>query len=164
MTSRYRSGRKPKPSTIVERRRGKNITGNLRGLMAPPPELSDVAKKEWVRVVRLLKEAGLIEQLDKTLLSAYCVAYTRWVDAENQIREYGSLIKSPNGYPMPSPYLPIANKAMEQMLKIMGELGMTPASRSRLPQKEPERIIHNYVPTTPKIGEIDPRDFLKAQN
>ena len=109
----------------------------------------------------MLKEAGLIEKLDETLLSAYCVAYSRWVQAEAEIQQYGMLIKSSNGYPMPSPYLPIANKALEQMLKILGELGMTPASRSRIPKQEKRKPKRKIIVQNP---DYDPRDYLRVTN
>ena len=50
------------------------------------------------------------------------------------------LIKAPSGYPIVSPYMSIANKAMIEMRKWLIEFGMTPSSRSRinLPAKEKE--------------------------
>ncbi|MEA2822497.1 MAG: hypothetical protein QOJ86_4501, partial [Bradyrhizobium sp.] len=40
--------------------------------------------------------------------------------------------KSPTGYPMQSPYISIANRQAEIMMRIASEFGFTPASRSRI--------------------------------
>ena len=42
------------------------------------------------------------------------------------------MIKSPSGFPVPSPYLAIANRQTEIMMRIASEFGLTPASRSRI--------------------------------
>ena len=62
----------------------------------------------------------------------YCQAWGRWLEAEGALRKYGVMVKSPNGLPMQSPYLAVANKAMEQMRSLLSEFGMSPASRTRV--------------------------------
>ena len=42
------------------------------------------------------------------------------------------MVKSPTGYPMQSPYVSIANRQAEIMMRIASEFGFTPASRSRI--------------------------------
>ena len=43
------------------------------------------------------------------------------------------MVKSPEkGFPMKSPYLSIADQALETMRKLMFEFGLTPSSRSRI--------------------------------
>ena len=42
------------------------------------------------------------------------------------------MVKSPNGFPIQSPYLAVANKAMEQMRAMLTEFGMSPSSRTRV--------------------------------
>jgi phage terminase small subunit len=42
------------------------------------------------------------------------------------------MIKSPNGFPIQSPYLSHLNKQAEIMTRIASEFGFTPASRSRI--------------------------------
>jgi P27 family predicted phage terminase small subunit len=132
----------------------------LRGIPQPPTHLSDAERAEWRRVARLLKDAGLLEQLDKTLLAAYCTVYTRWVEAEAKVKEFGMVVKGPNGFPMQSPWLSVANRAMKEMLSILGELGMTPASRSRIPKAEKPETKARTV----KYPRLDPRDILEHAN
>jgi P27 family predicted phage terminase small subunit len=42
------------------------------------------------------------------------------------------MVKSPSGYPVQSPYVAIANRQTEIMMRIASEFGFTPASRSRI--------------------------------
>ena len=73
------------------------------------------------------------------------------VDAEDALKKHGVLVKSPNGSPMPNPYLAIANKAMEQMRALLAEFGMSPSSRTRVAVEVPE-------------PESDPLEVLRNRN
>jgi P27 family predicted phage terminase small subunit len=82
---------------------------------------------------RKLLALGVMSEIDKAALATYCQAWGRWVEAEQLLATEGLVTVAPNnGYIMPSPYLSIANKAMEQMMKALIEFGMTPSSRSRI--------------------------------
>lgn len=65
-------------------------------------------------------------------VAAYCGAYALWAEAMEAIQKYGTMIKSPTGYPIQSPYVAIANRQAEIMMRIASEFGFTPASRSRV--------------------------------
>ena len=53
-------------------------------------------------------------------------------EATEAIGRYGVMIKSPTGFPIQSPYLSIANRQAEIMMRIASEFGFTPASRGRI--------------------------------
>jgi P27 family predicted phage terminase small subunit len=55
-----------------------------------------------------------------------------WAEAMEQIQKYGTMVKSPSGFPIQSHYLAIANRQAEIMMRIASEFGFTPASRSRI--------------------------------
>ena len=57
-----------------------------------------------------------------------------------QIQKYGTMVKSPTGYPIQSPYLAIANRQAELMMRIASEFGFTPASRSRISAPPPDQL------------------------
>ena len=101
---------------------------------APPCPgcLGDAARKEWQRLARELAELGLLTRIDRGLLAAYCQAHALWVEAVSSIERYGTMIKSPNGHPMQSPYVAVVNRQVEIMGRIAAEFGMTPSSRSRI--------------------------------
>jgi P27 family predicted phage terminase small subunit len=105
-----------------------------------PVELSPVARQEWTRLTAELAQLNLITQLDRGVLAAYCGAYGLWADAMEQIQEYGTMVKSPTGYPIQSPYLAIANRQADIMLRTASEFGFTPASRSRISAPPPDQL------------------------
>lgn len=100
--------------------------------LKPPSFLPASAKREWKRVVMQLASLGLISDLDVMALAAYCNAYATWLDAIKKIKETGMLVRSPNGYPMPSPYVKIQRDAQAEMMGWLKEFGMTPAARARV--------------------------------
>jgi P27 family predicted phage terminase small subunit len=104
---------------------------------AAPSHVSREAKREWRRTAKLLVELGLLTHVDRAALAMYCEAWGRWVEAEHALQEYGLIVKSPSGYPMQSPYLAVANRAMDQVRLLLGEFGMSPASRTRVQALEP---------------------------
>lgn len=103
-----------------------------------PAHLTDMGKKEWQRAGKLLHNLGLLTDIDLTALAGYCSTYAQWVDAQEHINKHGVLIKAPSGYPVQSPYLGIANRAMVEMRKWLVEFGMTPSSRTRIQVEKPK--------------------------
>ena len=97
-----------------------------------PPRTRPAAQKEWQRLVGELAALRILTNLDRAALAAYCGAYALWAEATEAIQKYGAMIKSPSGYPIQSPYVAIANRQAEIMMRIASEFGFTPASRSRI--------------------------------
>ncbi|QDV89501.1 Phage terminase, small subunit [Phycisphaerae bacterium RAS2] len=153
-------GRKPIP-TAIKRARGNPGKRPLndhepqpaRAIPSCPEFLDEAAREEWHRVTVLLDRSGILSEIDGTLLAGYCQAYSRWQYAERQLQKYGPVVLSPDKkFPLPSPYLAIANKALEQMHKFCVEYGMTPSSRSRVttvPRRvsNPEDPKNRFFPT-----------------
>jgi P27 family predicted phage terminase small subunit len=102
-----------------------------------PAELGPVARREWDRMVSELGPLRILTNLDRAALAAYCGAYAMWAEATQAIQKYGSMVKSPSGYPVQSPYVSIANRQTEIMMRIASEFGLTPASRSRISMPQP---------------------------
>ena len=159
-------GRPPKPSRI------KALTGNpgKRPLNAHeprpapavpecPPELSPCARQEWVRLSAELAKLNLITLLDRSTLATYCAAYGFWSEALLQLQKYGTMVKSPTGYPIQSPYLAIANRQAEIMMRVASEFGFTPASRSRISAPPPDQLplLDLTLDDYREDGTADPR-------
>jgi len=132
-------GRKPRPTHL------KVLDGNPGGrrlndrepqptpeLLACPADLDGEAKREWERIAPELHRAGLLTRLDRAGLACYCRQWARWVQAEEMLRRHGAVVRSPNNYPIQSPYLAVANKAMAMLTTMLSEFGMTPAARTRI--------------------------------
>ena len=119
-----------------ERRRASEPKPPARKSRSRPPScpahLTPPAAAEWRRVAKALHAMGVLTTFDRAVLAAYCQAYGRWVEAEDRLRETPMLFKTPSGYVQQSPWLGIINKQLELMGRYLVELGMTPASRSRV--------------------------------
>jgi P27 family predicted phage terminase small subunit len=132
-------GRKPKPTAF------RRLAGNP-GKRAwnhaepkPPNEmpecpahLTDAARAEWHRLAETLNAIGVLTMVDRAALAAYCQAWGRWVEAEEKMQELPTMLKTPSGYVQQNPWLSVANKQLELMHRFMTEIGLTPASRSRI--------------------------------
>ena len=132
-------GRKPLPSNVVKLRgnAGKRPLNDREPRPATavpscPSCLSDEAKKEWKRLAAELADLGLLTRIDRGQLAAYCQAHALWVEAVQALGRYGTMVKSPNGYPMQSPYVAVLNRQVDIMTRIAAEFGMTPSSRTRI--------------------------------
>ncbi len=101
-------------------------------LIEPPAYLSDGAKEAWHAAVRAAPP-GLLRTLDGSILEVWACAADLYNKAQTGLVKTGLLVKAPNtGVPMQSPYLAIANKQAQIMMKAAAEMGFTPASRSRV--------------------------------
>ena len=143
-------GRKPTPTAL------KLVCGNpgrrpiektVQPAVEPPPcpdHLTADAKAEWRRTLPELLKLRLISAIDMAALAMYCQSYARWVHAERKMAELeaqaeaGYVIESPNGFPVQSPWLAIANAAMEKCKSFMVEFGMSPSSRARIGAPSPQ--------------------------
>jgi P27 family predicted phage terminase small subunit len=114
-----------------------------------PRHLTKEARTEWHRVARRLHVVGVLTYVDRGILAAYCQAYGRWVEAEQQVARGGALVVTPNGHEQQSPWLGIANRAQEQMVRAARELGMTPASRSAIKVERPAESLSDIL-----LGEV----------
>lgn len=138
-------GRKPKPTKLKilqgnpGRRRLNTREPAVDELQSDCPDfLGTQSRKEWDRIKAVFLEHKILTESDRSALIAYCSAWGRWIEAEEQIKKSGMLIKAPSGYPIHNPWLAISNKAFDQMMKLMVEFGLTPSSRSKIQTVGPE--------------------------
>ena len=112
--------------------------GEVHAEVALPPApsyLLPLAKKEWKRVGKELKENGLVSRLDIQMLAAYCQSYAKWREVEEQLAKLGPdayMVETPNGFLQPNPLLRTCGQLQEQMRKFAIEFGLTPAARARV--------------------------------
>jgi P27 family predicted phage terminase small subunit len=121
----------------------------VRENVAPPEYLNPAGAAEWRRVAPLLAKNGLLSELDLDGLGVYCRAFADWRDATAKLEQFGTVIKAPSGYPIQSPYVSIAAKALAVMRAFMTEFGLTPASRTRVtrstPKIEPSNPLDRFI-------------------
>jgi P27 family predicted phage terminase small subunit len=96
-----------------------------------PVTITGEAKAEWHRVCADLDSLGVLSTSDRSVIGLYCKAWERWAAAEAHITPSTLVIESPKtGTPMHNPYISIATKAHELILKLAAELGLTPRART----------------------------------
>lgn len=133
------AGRKPLPTHLKiikgnpgKRPLNKNEPQFTREIPECPDHLDAVAREEWERITQELYRLNLLTTVDRAALAAYCQAWSRWTEAELNLRKTGMVVKTKDGYPLLNPYLSVINKTLLQMRAFLTEFGLTPASRSRI--------------------------------
>ena len=97
-----------------------------------PTWLTAEAKKLWRYFAARLAAVNVLSELDQQALGIYCSAAARVAKAEKAIAQTGEIVKSPAGFAQPNPWIGIAQKCQEMMLRYGQELGLSPASRTRI--------------------------------
>lgn len=132
-------GPKPMPSALrrlIGNPGNRPVSGNEpqpeAAIPQPPDHLDELAVAEWERLAPELHKLGLLSRIDRAALACYCMAWSRWVRAEQHLREHGEIVQAPSGAPIQNPWLSIANRAFDQLKALAAEFGMSPSSRSRV--------------------------------
>lgn len=123
--------------TVHEGGAAKGGGGGDRPAPPPPPAApdwikDDLARKLWSRAVPELMRRKQYLHLFEYELGRYCVAFGEYVKANDVVEEFGMVVKSPNGYPIQSPYVSIRNRAHEIMRGLATDLGLNPVAQVRL--------------------------------
>src|SRR4051812_26908229 len=108
------------------------MTAEPEAAPAPPAHLGDKARAEWDRLDALRLARGA-PAFDYTALTAYCIAYARWTEAEAEVARLGSVVKAKSGAAIPNPFLAVAEKAMAAMTRQAEQLGLAALSRDAAP-------------------------------
>lgn len=179
-------GRKPKPVELrvlhgqaVDQAR-KAQPKPRRALPRCPEHLTGDAVKCWRRTARELYDAGLLTVIDLDALAEYCVEYARRRKALEMVAKTGELIltaqkhkvtekrdgsrveETTGGNLVQNPWVGIANRALENMLKLEAEFGMTPSSRTRVKAAvvPEQRQTQERQPVKQVDAAHDPRRLL----
>ncbi len=100
-----------------------------------PAHLSDEAKKEWRRIVKLYRELScfILCDLDSTTLEVYCNALVTYRAAVDKVEETAAVyVSKRDSRPRKNPWQTVANEAAEQMRKYAEILLLNPVSRARV--------------------------------
>jgi P27 family predicted phage terminase small subunit len=136
-------GRRPRPTklTVLKGNPGKRALNEdepqppvTDDELQAPDWLDPRAQAEWERIVPIMRDLGVMTDVDIGVMAGYCQAYSTLQDAVLQMQNFGLVYQPTKGknYLQQTPFLSIANKAMSQMRKLAAELGLTPSSRSRI--------------------------------
>lgn len=137
-------GRKPKPTETkkLEGNPGKRKLNEKEPkpdvVIPPPPEqLEGVALDEWYRITPELQKLRMITALDRAPLVALCQAWGDYIKACEKLEDEGEVLMSDKGNAYQNPWTGIKTSAMDRILRLSSEFGMTPSARSRLKVEMP---------------------------
>jgi P27 family predicted phage terminase small subunit len=107
---------------------------------APPAFLSKYAREEWRRLAPEAHALRLLTRLDVSMFGVYCEAYSRWRSITEALREEakddpefrGLCFRNDDGDLVANPLVRVASQAAKDVVRLAGEFGFTPASRSRI--------------------------------
>lgn len=134
-------GRKPKPTKLKElngnagkRALNKNEPKFKQVTNIEPPEwLEPLAVEMWQRVVPQLCANDLLTVGDLHNVEAFCTAYARWRQAQDEINNYGVVVPHPEtGVLQKNPAVTVMNETARQLVTFGSLLGLDPSSRARL--------------------------------
>jgi P27 family predicted phage terminase small subunit len=91
-----------------------------------------VALEEWRRMVPILMNMSMLTQADGAALGLYCLSYSRFRQAHEQLAKEGLVVVSLTGVEKPSPLLAVEARAVDTMRKLLSEFGLSPSSRSSI--------------------------------
>ncbi len=96
-----------------------------------PKELSKEAKKKWKEMIALLQDNGTLTRLDGDLLACYCEAHARRQRALMDVAKNGDVLGQGTSS-FQNPALAIANKAMDQIMRLSKLLGIDKLTLTKL--------------------------------
>ena len=152
-----RRGPKPTPTATLKIRGSRLAAGradNARvkvALPSMPRWLGVHARREWRRVARPLRDAGILTELDRTMLALYCCAVDDFLTCREIIARDGSILTSAKGGRYQHPAVGMMTNAWSRVLKSGAEFGLSPVSRPSI-----------YAVTTPPPDALDA--FLSAKD
>jgi P27 family predicted phage terminase small subunit len=82
--------------------------------------------------VGILAPSGILQRADRAALAMYCLAWSRWVKAEGELKTTGEVVRGTQGNAVLNPWLSVSRAAQAQMVKLLSEFGLSPVARHRL--------------------------------
>lgn len=118
-------GRKPRPRLP--------IADPLAGAPDRPGWLDTVASEAWDALLALLLERRVVSRADGLALELLCVTYSSWRSAAEALAKDGPAVETGSGGFKPSPELQAVDRHGKQLVALLREFGLTPASRHGVP-------------------------------
>lgn len=137
-----RRGPVPVPDNVRNLRGMKPLKGpdgrKARRIVLPPkapamPKLSRLAAAEWRRITKDLEPAGVLSEVDRGILVAYCTAWGHMMEAEEILRAEGIVRPNREGVPVKHPAWQIYREANRTLVAAASQLYLTPVARLRIP-------------------------------
>lgn len=99
--------------------------------LEPPHYLTADERREYLRLCGMMRSAGVMTVADVDALVMYVRAWRRWRAAHDVLIEQGETHDTPGGL-RARPEVKIARDAQIELVRLMTEFGLTPASRAKV--------------------------------
>ena len=96
---------------------------------AMPRHLCKTAKKIWKQTCDILREMGMLSKTDAHLIEHYSICYAEYLKLYEIVQRDGHISDSGNSVGPASTAMP---RLASEHIKLVNELGLTPASRGKL--------------------------------
>ena len=97
-----------------------------------PSELDKAERRYWRRVIRDLSTYGAVTPIDSPLLVTYCQISARRDRAKAEVDRSGLVVRdAESGKLIVNPFLKILQADERTLIRVMKEIGISPASRAR---------------------------------
>ncbi len=131
----------PRPRTPTEVKRVTGIPGRVginkrepkpvSPLTAAPEWMTDEQRGAWEYGLREAP-AGVLSSLDLSIYAVYAIAAAAHKEAAMLCASKGLVILTSTGTMIQAPWVGMMNKQATVLIRVCGELGFTPASRSKV--------------------------------
>lgn len=125
---------------------------------APPSHLHGEARREWFRLVKMLRAVNVLAVTDRMVLATCCLLWGRIVEAELWLRRQGRVLTTTNGNLVHNPWLSISKQSIDQHKAYLIELGLTPSARARM-----AAAMSNEPPPPTPASETPENDTPEAE-
>ena len=112
---------------------------------SPPKHLDYIARKQWLKYAKHLREKESVQEQDLHNLEVFCVNYSVYYQAYEQIKQHGLLVLDNNGNLKKNPAVIAKNDAEKLLFKCGSLLGLDPVSRSRMPEEDQLDLLDELV-------------------
>ena len=108
------------------------MTATSKGKLRCRPGATPEFRKAWAELVKTLGDMGIVIEADRAAMESLVFWQLTFRDAARHLDAEGSVIPSKRGGPRLSPWVRISETASANVLKLLKQFGMTPASRAAL--------------------------------
>lgn len=100
----------------------------------PAPDCLDaIGKEQWEKMQGYLSKNQLFTEVDGEALTAFCMAWSKLIQAEREFQEIPMLVVTGGtGGPIKNPLIGIIQSQSETVVRLCQQFGMTPAARAKI--------------------------------
>ena len=114
---------------------------HISGRPTRPSHFSEIGRKEWNRIIRILGERGTLTKGDGPVIELYVATYCDWRAFNEEVEAQGRVVDSTwkdetgtHTSRVPNPILKNVAQTANQLRALLIQLGVTPTARERAKQ------------------------------